>query len=322
MLGARSVMRVTAPATALAIAAGIMLGGAGSAEPTASAPQTLTASSETLRISFPSAWRADASTRRLRGLVLSDSISLVRRAGADGEPTPRLVAGMVAETDPGLLPPRLERRLSGIVRAEPVRLGPHQAYRYRNVPLVAGDESLTLYAVPTSEGTAMVACSTPQVLAFIDAMAGECEAMATLLEVRGARSLPVGPNREYGNSVSEVLAAADSERRRYRTALRAAKRHNGQGRRARDLARTFRYAARRLARRGSEAGTATVHAELLGGLRAVAEGYDALAAGAFRADRADYDSARRQILRAEARLSRTLNGMRWLGYRVGSRDRR
>lgn len=310
----RGVARIAASAALLALLAGIVVADAPDPiAPAAPAPRALSASSDALRISYPSTWARGSGAPRIPGLGLRDRIVLEQRPGTDGEHVARLVAGVVPATGSSLLPPRLEREWRTVLRREAVEIGGHEAYRYRDVPYDDKRISLTLYAVPTTAGTATIACLTPD---LIDSLRGECDAMATTLELRGARTLPLGPNARFGRRVAGVLREVDSTRRAGRWALRVAKRHTGQGRRAADVADVFAEAGRRLSSRGPEAGTATVHADLVDRLRGVGAAYRTLSSSATRADRRAYNSARRAVSAREKGLSRALARMRKLGYRA------
>jgi hypothetical protein len=103
------------------------------------------------------------------------------------------------------------------------------------------------------------------------------------------------PQRRLRPAARQRPRRRGSARRAGRSALRFAKRHTGQGRRARYLADGFAAAARRLSRGGAEAGTAALHAERVSGLRGVGRAYRTLARAATRADRRAYNSARRKV---------------------------
>jgi hypothetical protein len=308
-------MRALAPATAAAMLAGLILA-LSSDEPARPAAQTTLSIHQLgaghLRISYPSTWQPERRARGAARLSLTAPAALVPRPGVEAQPDSRLVAGMATVTGPSLLSPELERRLDGAKR-EAVRLGEHEAFRYRDVPLGGQNVDATLYAVPTSAGVATIACFSPR---FIDTLAGQCEAMATTLTLSRADSLPLGPNVAYGRRVDRIVAQADAARRQGRARLRFAKRAPGQGRRAADLAMTFRRSAARLAASGPEAGTALIHRDLVGALRGVRNGYEALSTAAARRDRRGYDAARRLVAQREAALSQALKRMAKLGYRL------
>lgn len=281
--------------------------------PAAEPPQTLSAASDVLRISYPETWRRASTDARIPGLPLDHLVAVEQQSGADGRPSSRMLAGMVAQTGATLLPPALERRVSGLIEGEPIRLGEYRAHRYRNLPILGWRANVTLYVVPTDAGTATIACVAPR---FVDLQRNRCEAMAATLELRDVRALPLGANAAYGRRLATVLEDLDVARVRDRAQLSYARRHTGQGRRAADLSRDFGDAARRLAERGAEAGTAVIHAQLLSDLKTIRDGYLALARAATRADRSAYDSARRMVTTREASFTETLTRLSELGYRA------
>ena len=303
----------TAPAAAVALLAGTMLAVGDAPAPRAEAPHALQVAAGALRITYPSTWQPEPQPARVADLALGAPLALVPRPGFEAQPDSRLLAGIVGETGPSLLAPDLERRLGDKVKPETVLLGTHEAYRYRNVALSGQKVSSTIYTIPTTAGVATIACFSPE---FVDTLKGQCEAMATTLRLSGPRALPLGPNAAYARRVSDIVARADVARRRGRAQLRLAKRAPGQGRRASDLAAVFRRSAARLASGGPEAGTAPVHRDLIGALRAVGDGYKALATAAADHDRRRFDAARRVVSAREAGLTRTLERMRRLGYRL------
>ncbi|CAA9463001.1 MAG: hypothetical protein AVDCRST_MAG38-341, partial [uncultured Solirubrobacteraceae bacterium] len=306
--------RVTAPAAAVALLAGaIMAVGDEPARPAGPLPQALEISSGAVRIAYPSTWQPLSDAESPAGLSLQAPLGLAPRPGVEAQPHSRLFAGMVPESGPSLLPLDLERRIERTGNRETVRLGTHEAYRYRDVTLSGQDVASTLYTVPTSGGVAMIACSAPR---FVDTLEGQCEAMATTLRLSGVESLPLGPNAAYGRLVSGVLVRLDDARRHGRQWLRLAKRAPGQARRAADLETAFRGAAARLASSGSRAGTGEIHRALVESLRGIRNGYGELATAAAAGDRRRYDAARRIVSAREARLSRVLERMRRLGYRL------
>lgn len=309
--GRRAVVR--AAAVAAVMGAGTVFAVTREAEaPVSVPPQTFATASDVLRISYPETWSPSPGDAAIPGLPLTDAVAVERGSDADSRPSSRMVAGMVGRTGATLLPPALERRVRGLVEGEPIRLGEHAAYRYRNVPILGWRANVTLYVVPTDAGTATVACVTPR----FALQRNRCEAMAATLELRDVRALPLGPNAAYGHRLAAVLEDLDVARLRNRAQLGYARRHTGQGRRAEDLARDFVEAARRLAERGPGAGTAVIHAQLLSDLRDIRDGYLALARAATRADRRAYEAARRMVTTREASLTETLSRLGDLGYRA------
>ncbi|CAA9473692.1 MAG: hypothetical protein AVDCRST_MAG65-949, partial [uncultured Solirubrobacteraceae bacterium] len=308
-------MRALAPAAAAAMLAGLVLA-VSADEPAQPAAQTIPSSRQLaagdMRISYPSTWQPARSGAVAARLSLTAPVALAPRPGVEAQPDSRLVAGMAALTGPSLLSPALERRLEGVM-PEAVRLGEHEALRYRDVPLGGRDVDATLYAVPTTAGVATIACFSPR---FIDTLAGQCESMATTMTLARADSLPLGPNVAYGRLVDGIVTRADSARWRGRAQLSYAKRSQGQGRRAAALAMTFRRSAARLAASGPQAGTAVIHEDLVGALRGVRNAYEALATAANRRDRPGYNAARRLVSEREAALSQALKRMSELGYRL------
>ena len=307
-------MRVAVPGGAVALLTGVFVAmGREPATPFVSPPESIGAASRALAVSHPSNWQSVRKPPGLQGLPLRDGLVLVPRPGVEAEPASRFVAGVLDRTGPGLLPAAFSRRLPSGTRPEAVRIGGLEAYRYRDIPLAEDRIRTTLYAIPTTDGVAALVCLAPR---FRDELRGQCEAIATTLELRRAQAVPLGPNVEYGRRLNAVLAKADAGRSRYRSSLARARGAAGQSRRADDLARVFTVAAARLADGGPEAGTAPAHRAILRGLRRVARSYASLSRAADAKSRGRYARARRRVMAHEKALRRTLKSLRDAGYRV------
>ena len=275
-------------------------------------PSTRDATSDAIGLEYPSTWRLLPRPGEIAGLPLRDVIALEPSDALALEPRVRLLAGMVDSTGARLLPTTADRRVRGTPDQEPVRLGDHMAYRYRDVRWRGQAANMTLYVVPTTQGVATVACLAPE---WDRTRTAECEAIATTLRIEDGRALPLGPNRAFGSRLDAVLRRLDSSRRVERARLGRARTAAGQARRALDIAVLYDVAARDLTRGTAPAGTAGTRVSLARRLRAVGAAYRDLASAAMRRDRTAFNRARNAVMAQDAGVSSALKRLRSLGYR-------
>ena len=140
-----------------------------------------------MRLEVPAGWTRATTLPAVPGLTLD---------GATGYTAPdggAVMFGTVSEDadNSTLLPTGLIQAAGGVPEQRtPVALGPDklQAYRYSDVEVEGLDQPLTVYAVPTSEGVATVACLPGS---------ASCEGAANTLELTAGEPLPVGPSGQY-----------------------------------------------------------------------------------------------------------------------------
>jgi hypothetical protein len=223
------------------------------------------------------------------------------------------VAGQIDGSGPTLLPEKFVRRLPREPsRDDTVRLGRLQAYRYAGLAPEGAAERVTVYASPTSEGVAAVACvAAPRVIAEFGP---ECERVATTLELSGAKPLPLGPREAYAKAVGAAFERLDEEAGAAAKRLRAADTPSAQSGAAGDLADAYRAAARSVS--GAPAGPYedAANSRLAASLRALTSAYARAAAAARDGDDRGYAAASRAVRRGAADLRRAQGGLRRLGY--------
>jgi hypothetical protein len=303
-------------AVATAVAAGTGLGasrdaGRASTDEPASAR---TATTPALALTVPAGWGPVVERPELAGLELEDAVHLApwSEGGLRSEDV-GLVAGIAARVDPRLLPLGLGRRMAARARPRAVQLGRLGAVRAARLPL-GGRRTLTLYAVPTTRGTATVACFAPRALAARHLPV--CEAAATTLVLRGREALPPGPSAPYARVLNGALRRLNGQHARLRGELARSRTRRGQAMRARSLARVHGAAATALLAAPSHPATAATHADLVRALRTVRSGYRWLAGSAARGDATAFRAAKRAVARREAAVRRAIAGLRAAGYEV------
>jgi hypothetical protein len=309
--GRGPLIAVAALAAALAAVAGFLLGGSGSDGE--GSPLTGTAVARSLSFSFPAGWRRVAEPPRVPGLRLENPVVLAPGAGSGS----RMVAGLTDATGPTLLPRRLLAALPGEPpRGEPVKLGELQAYRYTQLRPEGSRLELTLFATPTSEGVATIACAAERGAA--ESFEADCQRAAATATLSGAEALELGPSEQYARLASRTIERLDEARQRGVRRLRDADSRAGQAEAAAALARAYGAASRSFA--GATVGPADrgANAALAAALRETGRSYERLASAARGGSGDAYARARRDLRRDEARLRRALQALESLGYSIST----
>jgi hypothetical protein len=302
-------LAVTAGVAALAAVAGFLLAGSGS---DGDGPAlTSSASAGSLSFSYPGGWGRAPEQPRIPGLRFSDAIVLAPAGGS----TSRLVAGGVEGSGPTLLPPSFVAGLTDPPeRGEPVKLGELEAYRYSGLRPEGSRLDLTVYAIPTGEGVAALACAAER--GASRTFREHCDRVATTVTLSGARALPLGPSEDYSRLVSGAVARLETARARGQRRLRAASSQAAQAEAAAGLAQAYRRASRALSGASVGPAEAGANAALAAALRDAGRAYDRLVAAARGGDEDGYAAARRAVRRAEGQARRRLQGLEALGYSI------
>ena len=283
---------------------GFVLGSGGSDE--GSVDFANSASAGSMGLSFPSDWESVSQSPQTPGMRMAEPIVLF--SGDEG----RLEGGMVGATGPTLLPASFRARLSGQPEGDPVALGDLDALRYEGLQPKGANRPVTVYAVPTTEGVATITCSASAASAL-----DECEAMATTLELSGAKPFPLGPDDAYAESLAGVFEELDSESAAGETALREAETQDGQGAAATRLARAYAKAAAALADVEVSPRDAQANAAMVAALRTTGRAYKRMGAAARAGDGQAYTAYSGAVERGGKRLERAQGQLEALGYSTG-----
>ena len=303
------ILAVAAALAAVAAVAGFLLGGSGSESESEGAALTSSASAGSLAVSFPNDWKRVAGQPKIGGMDFSQPIVLAPPGGGGA----RVVAGRIDGAGPTLLPEAFLRRLPRQPsREDAVRLGRLGAYRYTRLEPRGAAGSVTVYAAPTTEGVAAVACVAPP--GAIAELGPECERVATTLELTSGRPLPLGPNGDYARAAGAALERLDAVVGPGARRLRGAQTPAAQADAATDLSDAYADAARSLS--GAPLGPFERGASerLVRSLRVVGAAYARAAAAARDGDDPAYAAAGRAVRRGAAALRRAQEGLRRLGY--------
>jgi hypothetical protein len=286
---------------------GFLLGGAGGDDPSAAAP--VDASAANLAVQVPGDWNRMATAPPIPGMTLEDPVAFAAPEGEEGA----VVFGSVPEeADNSTLLPTSLIQAAGEVPSErdAVQLGPSgvQALRYQDVELSGLDQPVTLFAAPTTEGVATVAC----------VAAADCDSVANSLENTSGEALPVGPSADYAEAVSGELATLSKAAAKGEKALGNAKTPSAQAKAARDLRGAYAKASRRV--EGIETGPADrgANARLAAALDGVSKAYGRAASAASNNNNSGYRRAGRAVDTAQEELSGAIEGLRAAGYQIES----
>ena len=293
-------------------AAGYVLGSGGDDGSGAdSEPLVNSASAGAIELSFPAGWKRVSDETVVPGVRFRDPIVL-----AAGTPQgARLVAGQVNAAGSSLLHPRLIPDTGAPPDGQPVHLGKLTALHYRELQAPGVDRPLQLYAVPTSQGAATIACVAPAGAGAAD-FGRECESVATTLRVTGATVYPLGPRPEYAASLRAALKRLERPEREAAARLKNASTPEAQAAAAGDLAAAYTRAAQAVERIETGPAERGANGTLASALLRTAAAYAAAAKAARAGDEAAYADASRSIRSGQRLIARSLRAFGPLGYDV------
>jgi hypothetical protein len=288
-----------------ALAGGFLAGkGGGGSDDSVAAAENVNAAGA-LELGYPDGWRRAGSPPEIPGLRLESPIALSKGGGAGNA----LQAGMTSATGPSLLPAAFLRRLDDEpARDDAVRLGDLDAYRYRDLRPEGFDGRLTVYAAPTTEGVATVACSATA--AASGSFLPECEDVAGELKLIEGEAFALGADKDYLAKLDRSMQRLNRDRERGSAALRRAKGQAGQAQAAASLSQAYGRARRSL--RGGQVSPAVrgAAASVQSALARSQAAYARLAGAARRGNSGAYRAARNAARKADAALQDALRRVR------------
>jgi hypothetical protein len=193
-----------------------------------------------------------------------------------------------------------------------VRLGEVQALRYSGLSVRGSNTPLTLYAVPTANGVATIAC----LGATASGPATQCAQIAATLKLTGTTAFGLAPSASYAAALGHTFGSLRSAAATGTSQLSAASSASAQAAAAAQLATAYGAASRSLAGLTVSPAVRDVNANLASSLAAAGRGYTALAAAARAGDDAAYARAQRTISSARAETAKALAALRQAGYVV------
>ena len=270
-----------------------------------------------LAVRVPPGWARVARAAGV-GLPLSDAVAVAPGGRPSGPTVAFGVMHGAAAENAALLPAAVVRATGRPAGTPPPRTAVRlparglQAWRYRDLPAASGDRTLTVYAVPTTDGVAAVACGAPPAEAAT--FARTCDRVAATLQLRSGRAYPVGPSTTYAGTLNAAIGGLQQAVRDHEANVAAAKTLAGQAGAARVLAIDYEAAAVQLAGLDLSPADRGVNRRLVGALRRVARTYRAAAHAATAETPARYQAAGVDVAAAKGRLNLALAGVRAAGY--------
>jgi protein kinase-like protein len=311
--GAVAAARVAPRATAviaavavIAIVAGRLAGGAGGHGPDRSA----VLAGGGLRLSVPAAWTSATPPPAIPGVTHAGALS----AAADPSGRTGVAASVNTYHPPSLLSADTLDAVRGRLPV-PVALrlgGGAQAYRYDRLRLAGVPGRVTIYAVPTTDWVAALACVAPAGAAA--RFAGTCDAVAATFRPTGATPVPVGPSRAFGDGVARTLDRLRRDATALERRLAAATTPGDQAAAARRLAHAYGEAAGTLDNLPDRVVDGIAVAGVSGGFGNAADAYDQLATAARSGDQAGYDRARAALAVARRDIGEGRRTLARAGY--------
>src|SRR4051794_9609231 len=270
-----------------------------------------------LAVRVPPGWARVARAAGV-GLPLSDAVSVAPGGRPSGPPAAFGVMQGGGAEKAALLPAAVVRATGRPAGTPPPRTAVRlparglQAWRYRDLPAASGDRTLTVYAVPTTDGVAAVACGAPPAEAAT--FARTCDRVAATLQLRSGRAYPVGPSGTYAGTLNAAIGGLQQAVRDHEAKVAAAKTLAGQAGAARVLAIDYEAAAVQLAGLDLSPADRGSTRRLGGALRRVARTSRAAAHAATAETPARYQAAGVDVAAAKGRLNLALAGVHAAGY--------
>jgi hypothetical protein len=193
-------------------------------------------------------------------------------------------------------------------------LGKVQALRYSGLFVRGLNGPLTLYAVPTANGVATIAC----LGATASGPATQCAQIAATLKLSGTTVFGLAPSAAYATALGHTFGSLRSAVNAGAARLSAASSASAQAAAAAQLATAYASAARALAALAVSPAVKDANASLATSLATLGRGYAALAAAARAENDAAYAQAQHTIASARADSAKALATLRQAGYVVSA----
>jgi hypothetical protein len=289
----------------IAIVAGFLIGnsGGGSSEPAAS--ETTTAGA--LDVATPTDWTKSAGPAAIPGLDMGDDAVTVSPSGGAEQGT--LTVGVTDAKDATLLPDSFLKKLSSKPEAnDGVRLGDLEALRYKGLRPKGFSQQLTLYASPTTEGVATVACAAPAAKA--SSFLPECEKVSTSLKLGSGKGYPLGTDDDYSSDLNDALGNLNSARSSGVSKLKKAKSGKSQSKAANSIASAYASTAGTLKDADVSPQFAGRNDSLVAALSDAKSSYKKLASAAKAESSKRYKKAQKQVSSSEAAVNRAIDSLK------------
>jgi hypothetical protein len=178
-----------------------------------------------------------------------------------------------------------------------------QALRYDNLKL--GDKTGSVFAVPTTNGVATLACIAPT---------ETCSAIASSLRITDGKAFPVGPSTTYSADLERTLGRLEKQEKSAASALDKAGKRTSQVAATGKLASAYSGAASSLRKLDHSPADTLLNAQLVAALTTAGGAYKKAAGDGSRKDRAGYQREGSKALAARKDMTDALAGLSTAGY--------
>jgi hypothetical protein len=289
----------------LALVLGFLLGhsGGGSSEP--AGDKTVTAGP--VDLGTPSDWTKSASPAQIPGIDFgNEAVTVSPKGGADAG---TLTVGVTDAKSSTLLPASFVKELSSAPKpTDGVKLGDLEAYRYKNLKPKGFSQNLTVYAAPTTNGVATIACAAPAAKAA--GFLPDCESVAATTKLKSGKPYQLGADDDYASQVSDATGSVNSARSSGLSKMKSAKSGSAQSKAAKSIASAYATAAASLKDADVSPQFAGENSKLVKNLSAADSAYTKLASAASKGSSSAYKKASKQVSKAESGVSKTLNTLK------------
>ncbi|HEY1357463.1 MAG TPA: protein kinase [Thermoleophilaceae bacterium] len=292
-------------AALLAIIVGFLIGHSGGSSSEPAGDKTVTAGA--VDLGTPSDWTKSASPANIPGLDLgTNAVTVSPSGGADAG---TLTVGITNATGSTLLPTAFLKGLSTQPKpTDAVKLGDLEAYRYKGLKPKGFDQSLTVYASPTTEGVATIACAAPAAKA--GGFLPDCESVATTTALKTGKPYQLGADDDYASDLSDAINSLNSARSAGVSKMKSAKSGSAQSSAAKSIASAYGSAASTLKDADVSPEFAAENSTLVKNLSKAESAYTKLASAAKKGSSSSYKKASKQVSKAESAVSKSLNSLK------------
>ena len=270
------------------------------ATPAATQQATVPASANGIGLSVPAGW-SDGATAEIPGF----DANAVTMGGDKGG---TIVFGYADETaaNPTLLADGL--RGDTTPSKEIVDLsGGLQAAKYTDLPI--GSQTGQVFAIPTTEGVATLACI---------AEGKTCDAIASSLKITDGKAFPVGPSESYQTRVEKILGRLDKSEKSAARDLKNAGKRTTQVDATSRLGSAYAAAATSLGKLDVSPADAATKAELAASFKTVGNAFKKAASEGRAKDRAGFAKQGKAAVAGGKDIDAGLAGLADAGYELPS----
>lgn len=264
------------------------------------------ASSTRVEMAYPHGYRRVAASEVFPELPLKQAIAVQDSANEPGSKRITVASGFTNATGAGLLPVSF-RDIADSIEPESARIGAYEALVYRDVRLTAG---LTrLYVIPTRNGVATTACTTPTRTAQ-----SLCDAVVASQRFLEGEAVGLGVDKSYDHALDEAISELHRRRRSLRGVLADATTRTEQSDGAKNLAKAYRSTERTLGAAKPPPQIDDVHKALTMALSGSAAAHERLDLAGRAGNASAFNEARLDIATRESQVQSTLRKLERRGY--------